>query len=103
MNIEQVEISCCNCGVTFWITKNHDEELVNCGNSFYCPNGHRQHYTESIKAKLKKAMSKLKDAEAREAEERDSAEKCKRSNTALQGVITKMKKKEARKLNNGKG
>ena len=88
MNITVAEISCCNCGVSFWITTAHNKELISCHNSFYCPNGHRQSYVgETDKQKLEKLRSELRLIE-------NDREMTARTNAALRGVITKMKNKE---------
>lgn len=37
---------CCNCGIPFFMPNYHRKMLINNpGTSFYCPNGHSQHYT----------------------------------------------------------
>jgi len=41
------EETCCNCGVAFFITKGFHSLLIKSGQSFYCPNGHGQHYSEN--------------------------------------------------------
>lgn len=47
--ITMITENCCNCGVTFALTKEHYNELQKMGiaKTFYCPNGHPQHYTKS--------------------------------------------------------
>ena len=97
-NVEIIEISCCNCGVSFWITEQYNDELLRCHNSFYCPNGHKQYYTGKTDAeKLAECTRKLQGLELSNnmlqgVEERQRATI--RSNAALRGVITRMKKKE---------
>lgn len=63
----QVETCCAEgCGVTFGLNQGHYQELLrNKGRTFYCPNGHAQHYTG------KSYEQKLRDAEARETALRD--------------------------------
>jgi len=54
---------CCakGCGIAFGLHKEHYDQLqAEKGRTFYCPNGHGQHYTG------KSDTQKLKDAEARE-------------------------------------
>jgi len=89
MEIHIVQETCCQCNITFWITASHHERLIKCKNDFYCPNGHVQHYLgETDAEKLKRTEQYLEDARSRE----DAAN---RSNSALRGVITKMKNKES--------
>lgn len=53
----RVEV-CIKCGVPFGITEQHRAELLKSHASFYCPNGHGQHFT-----------GKTADQKAREAAE----------------------------------
>lgn len=58
--------TCCNCGIPFFMPTYHYKRLLaNKGESFYCPNGHGQHYTgktevEKLKEKLE-ALQKEKE------------------------------------------
>jgi hypothetical protein len=59
---------CCakGCGIAFGLHQEHYDRLrTNPGTTFYCPNGHSQHYTGTSDAQ------KLKDAKARELALRD--------------------------------
>lgn len=56
-------ITCCSCGVPFMITAGHRKQLLEEGTSFYCPNGHRQHYTETCKSKIDKQKRELETKE----------------------------------------
>ncbi len=87
MNVELIEISCCNCGVIFWITDKHDDQLRRKHTTFYCPNGHQMSYPgDTCEEKLKRAERTIAD--------KDYWLGCStRSNSALRGVITKMKNK----------
>lgn len=52
---------CCNCHVLFAMTEEQVDKLrATPGTTFYCPNGHAQHYTG------KSAEQRLKEAQARE-------------------------------------
>lgn len=86
MIIEQAEECCVNCKITFWITAEHQQELLRCHNTFYCPNGHPQSYRgETDKAKLERLEKIL-------ATEQFNTKRLTKSNIALRGVITKQKK-----------
>lgn len=75
---------CCVCSVEFGMTKKLKDERLNDGRNFYCPNGHQQHYTESMTAKLKRARE---DKEWWEGE----ANRVGRSLVSTRGVVTKLK------------
>lgn len=66
--------TCCNCGIPFAITRGLYDLLQREKRSrtFYCPNGHAQHYTgESDKAKAERLARELAAARDREATLRD--------------------------------
>ena len=97
MTVEMYGQSCCKCGVVFMITNSFDDRLRKSHETFYCPNGHAQSYApnghvrfyagETDANKLKRLELYLKNANSRLFEAR-------RSNSALRGVITKMKGKK---------
>lgn len=41
------DISCANCHVTFWLTKQHYSHLRESKQTFYCPGGHANVYRKS--------------------------------------------------------
>ncbi len=89
MEAETQKISCFNCGILFWITKEFDSRLRKSKKGFYCPNGHCQSYTgETCEEKLKKVEWNLKN-------EKWVSGSLRRSNSAYKGAITKMKNKTA--------
>ena len=90
MDVQIVEISCYTCGVSFWVTENHNKELLRCHNSFYCPNGHRQHYLGETEAEKYKRIAEQKETLLNNAENERTY--LANSNRALRGVITRMKK-----------
>lgn len=61
--------TCCECGVPFGITQDLYKSLQKSGDSFYCTNGHAQHYTRKreLEEQLESAQAKL--AEEQEARE----------------------------------
>lgn len=86
MNVEISQITCDVCNVMFWITKEHDEILRKCHNTFYCPNGHSLNY------KGETDRDKIKGLEKRIASLNCHNEELLHKNSALRGVITKLKK-----------
>lgn len=59
--ISMVTVQCCNCGVVFGIPSDLNDRFRDDPDKyFYCPSGHRQHYSESREVKLRKeAEAKL--------------------------------------------
>lgn len=81
-------IICYNCKMPFAAEKETMKKWQQNGQSFYCPNGHVQHFTESENAQLKKQLEASKrDAEWVRAQ-RDRAEK---QASAARGQVTKIK------------
>lgn len=50
---------CCNCHIRFAMPEAMYNKLQQQGGSFYCPNGHGQHYTEPDNKKLKAQIERL--------------------------------------------
>jgi len=67
MNIKIVEETCCTCGSSFWISKDHQKKLIDSEESFYCPNGHGQNYNNSQKDELREKI-KFRDRKIKELE-----------------------------------
>lgn len=60
-----VEI-CCSCGVAFGIPSDLRNEFKADENKwFYCPNGHRQHYSESEATRLQRELRQAQAAKER--------------------------------------
>ncbi len=57
---------CCNCGIPFMFSSSKKKELLSSKETFFCPNGHAQHYTG--KSEAEKLQDKLNQME-REKEE----------------------------------
>ncbi len=52
VNFETEE--CSECGVIFQVTQEFSENRQEDGQTFYCPNGHAQHYADSDEEKITK-------------------------------------------------
>jgi len=65
--VEQVELCCSECKVTFWVTAAHEAKLVRKRQTFYCPNGHGQWFPGKTDAQ------RAKEAEAALQREREAA------------------------------
>lgn len=60
-----VRISCYKCGALFGMSEAHNSQRLEDQDDFYCPNGHRQHYTgENTSKRLQKATRKIAKLEA---------------------------------------
>lgn len=96
-----VVIDCCACGVLFGVPQDLDRLNQEEGpkRSFWCPNGHQQHYTESTVRKLKAQLEReerwRKNAEARATAAQDQARAAERSAAAYKGRVTRLKNRAA--------
>jgi len=53
-------LSCYKCGLIFGMPEELRDTLLKNGETFYCPNGHPQHFAESLAEKLKRKDKALK-------------------------------------------
>ncbi len=83
------EQSCIRCGVRFSMPTELDNQLRNCHNTFYCPNGHKQYYPgKSETEKLEEERDKYKRWYE---DQKEYSNRLQRSCSALRGVITRVK------------
>ncbi len=55
--VTMVTISCCSCGVIFGMPSDlNDCYQADSDKWFYCPNGHKQHYSKSTEEKLREEI-----------------------------------------------
>jgi hypothetical protein len=87
--------TCVNCGVFFGMGDGFREQCLTDGRSFYCPNGHRQHYTESTQTKLRKAREEAEAERRRRRATQDLLAHEERRSAAARGQVTKIKKRVA--------
>jgi hypothetical protein len=98
--ITLTHISCYKCGVVFGIPANLNAELLNNHESFWCPNGHSQHYLGKTEAQKQRERAEMAEqrAERAEASRRaawDQAEAAERRRRAAKGQLTKVKNRVA--------
>lgn len=99
--VKMVTEECCNCGTLFAVTEQFQREcLDNHGKWFYCPNGHRQHYTgKTDEQKAKERAAELerrlasRDEDLRAARMQRDEER--RRHAATKGQLTKTKRRIA--------
>lgn len=85
-----VVMDCCNCGVLFGMAEGLYTERQTKGGSFWCPNGHNQHFTEPETTRLQRL---LKNAKADVEWERKYREAAEHRLRATKGVVTKLRKR----------
>lgn len=89
--------TCCNCGMPFAFTAEFKAERKRKGDTFYCPNGHPQHYVESDEARHKREVEELNRKLANREWELQMATSATISlKRQLTGTKNKLKKVEAR-------
>lgn len=88
-------IDCSACGVLFAVPDDVDKELVDSGRTFYCPNGHAQHYTNSTAKQLKDEKDRHARTVARLDQMRADRDATELSRRAIKGQLTKVKKRVA--------
>lgn len=90
-------IYCCKCGIPFAVPASIREDWTKTGESFYCPNGHSQHYSESEVSKLEKELQRERKrkewAERQATIATQQAEYAERRRRAQKAVNTKLKKR----------
>ncbi len=88
-------IDCFKCGCLFAVPDQVQEELVRTGRSFFCMNGHEQHYTKSTASELKKERERNASLIARLDQVRADRDSLERSRSALKGQVTKIRNRVA--------
>lgn len=83
---------CCNCGVVFAMPDYMMRRLKDQGGTFYCPNGHGQHYTKSEVQRLQEKLAEQARAATHMAERAKDAEAAEQK---AQREIKRMKKRAA--------
>jgi hypothetical protein len=87
---------CCNCGIAFAMPEDLQSRLKTKGGSFYCPNGHGQHYTTAENQRLQTELANAKRwekmANERASRAEQEAEHFKASRNAYKGQLTRVKK-----------
>lgn len=97
--IETFNVHCCTeCGVSYALTAAFESRRRNDHKTFYCPNGHRQHYAQRTEAEIAQAEAD----EQRERAERlaqqltrrgEDLQRERRRHSATKGQLTKTKKR----------
>jgi hypothetical protein len=85
-------VTCYLCGVAFGMPSGLRAKRLEDSKTFYCPNGHGQHYTETEATRLRRQLE-LKTNEA--DRQRERAERKERQLIAAKGRITRAKNRVA--------
>jgi hypothetical protein len=99
--VDLVTEECCNCGVLFAMPKGLRRRFLDDHNLwFYCPNGHRQHYTGQTDAEREKARADrlavtLTHTRDQLNAERRELEYERRSKAAVKGHLTRLRNRIA--------
>ena len=97
---ELIREICCNCSIEFAMPESLRNERLSDGKSFYCPNGHPQHFTESDISKLQRqlqtALSSKKFYEERSDRYRVEMIKQERRGNGLKSALTLTKRRIAK-------
>lgn len=101
IEVEMSDIICANCHEVFSVPTERNDRWRETGESFRCPmcNG-SQSYTDSSNKRLRDEIARLerwlKDKREYASSLYEQLEASRRSNAALRGVITKMRKAESK-------
>ena len=91
-------IACTRCGLVFAVVQEYLDKKREDHKNFYCPKGHSLHFPgmskeEKLQMQLKHCQLDRDFWQDGHNIERDKRKAIKRSNSALKGAITKMKKR----------
>ena len=92
IQVTLIHETCCNCATNFAMDNNLKQRLKETGDTFYCPNGHAQRYTETEATRLKRQNQSL-ESNLRWA--KIDAQNAKYSHAATKGKLTKLKNRIA--------
>lgn len=95
-----IRVTCCNCATEFAMSEQLHNKRNNDGEAFYCPNGHRQYFSESEVIKLQKqlqsALSSKKFFEERSEHYRETLIHEERRSKGLKSALTLTKRRIAK-------
>ncbi len=100
VNVTLGRCCCSQCSVVYWLTKVHRTQLVETGETFYCPSGHPQYFADSeinrLKRQLEVSERDRKYYRERREIERAAKESAQRGRAAFKGQVTKIKRRVGR-------
>lgn len=90
-----VAVHCCDCGTPFGIGREFQKARRADERTFYCPNGHAQHYPKPKRTEADRLREQLDAARSLAQRERERRESAERSARAHKGVATRVKNRAA--------
>jgi hypothetical protein len=91
--------ACCACGIDFGMSRGLYDARRKDHGTFYCPNGHAQHYTaKSDEELLREEQKRNMQLRGLLTDERDQHHKTERRLQATRGVVTRTKRRIAQGL-----
>lgn len=86
-----VRETCCECGIMFAMTEEFKKQRKSDGETFYCPNGHGQHYTDTNKKRMAALRRRAESAERRAAHLQEQSDHYSYQARAYKGHKTRLK------------
>jgi hypothetical protein len=99
---ELTVVSCCSCGVDFAFPEDLRQKFLNDRDRwFYCPNGHRQHYTgkteaEKLREQLEAERRRVAYREEQIEAEREAREHAEAQARGYKGAMVQARKRSAK-------
>ena len=97
-----VRMICGDCGVEFYFPESLNENNLKLGpkGTWYCPNGHGRHYSESLADTLRRERDRLQQRLAEKDDDiqrhRERAERLERRVSAAKGQVTRLKNRASK-------
>src|SRR6185503_2487574 len=89
-------VECYKCAMVFGMPMEFLRQLRETGDSFFCPAGHSQHFTETTVQRLERELKRVKEQSQRDIEwQRGQRQIAEKALIAKKGQITKLKKRVA--------
>lgn len=96
LGLELEIVHCAECSTPFGPTEDFIDRRRRDGRTFWCPNGHKNHYKgESDAAKIKRLADEAAASRARTDQVRAERDAVRRQLTATKGVVTRTRKRIA--------
>lgn len=93
--------ACCQCGIEFAAPSSFVTDKRQKGGDFYCPSGHRQHYTTPENEQLKKQLEEEKQRVAQEKQRREWAEKNAQTARRAEAIARGKLRAQSERVKNG--
>lgn len=98
-DIKMVVEDCCSCNMQFGLPEYYYDQKKADGETFSCPNGHKQHYGKSdisqANEKIRTLKHELRMSQNQNDYNKKRATSAKKSLSATRGVVTRLKNKAA--------